>query len=372
VLTLDGVEIAKLLLNAVFGEMAETVVLDPDSRLKNWLNRHRKRGVLEPFLSLAMICAGTLDGISDSSSLYSRFRNLSSSKHDQAQWFEYYRCSWVCLVIACIELFQGVGSDADDHDQPVDDQAQSFTHVKESVFWAKVKEWCGSHPFLVRRLAREIPRFCVELTDRLTALAEIRFNVEPVDDDDAQQVTNSPAMLFLTQVIFPCMLFEGKLPEELLANALVHNDREALEFLLRLDKRLRDYRPVASLIRRRAIRGDTAALDVLNGDRSREKRWDKIDVAVRFAVVVIDLTELYQRFSLQFPIAMKRSPPVLNASEMRRMFVANGFDPCRSPKKRGDQVTSDEAWTARVRRLRKQWQFGDRIARSFVSDGDSG
>ena len=155
-----------------------------------------------------------------------------------------------------------------------------------------------------------------------------------------------------------------------MANALVHNDREALEFLLRLDNRLRDYRPVASLIRRRTTRGDTAALDVLNGDRSRPKSWDKSDVAVRFAVVLIDLTELYQRFSLQSPIARKRTPPVLNASEMMRLFVANGFDPCQSPKKGGGDATCDEAWTAKVRRLRKQWRFGDRFARSFVSDGE--
>lgn len=191
----------------------------------------------------------------------------------------------------------------------------------------------------------------------------VGFHLEPVDDTVVAQATNSPAVLFLVFVWFPCVIFRGCGPSELLSRAINDNDADAMEFLLRTDHRLSDLPAIAQVIRDHVTQGNRLYLSILNGDRSRDKTFTPLDIAVRVAAALIELSRLLSSAGNRSDRRSKSKRHLLNAADLRRLFQAIEFDPQVSQH---GIPTQDGAWAKRVQWMVKEWRHADRFARTIV------
>jgi hypothetical protein len=375
----DGAEFTNRLLTDLLGPAAVPVSLSDKSSLKIWIEKYRKRRTPEPVLSLAMVGLGCLETIGNASDLYCRSQMLPSTQHDPDLWLRYYREP----LEAVFDLGKQLSGDTEISDaidlmrlillhrsRQHPDRYISFAARYPSLARRSLVvaiEDARRRPLLTQRMGKQMPRFLASLTNRLAALAVNQFDTIATANDDVAKITDSPALLFLVQVLAPCVLFEGQMPHVLWRRAMEQNDRKALQFLLKLDHRLRDIPPMAECIRNAVRQQDQSILSVFAADRSRPKRWEWRDAASLLAILLIEMSSSFRAVAELSTVNRKQLPRRLSANDLRGLLDAYRRDVTQDRTLMEDRLPESlEAWDKSISRLRTTLQWTDIFAPGSV------
>ncbi len=370
--SMDGAEFVNRLLTDLFGQAAVPVSLPDKSSLKIWIEKYRKRRTPEPVLSLAMVGLGCLETIGNVSDLNCRFELLSRTQHDPDLWLRYYQEP----LEAVVDLGKQLSGDTEIRDaielirrillhrsRQHPDRYVSFAARYPSLtrrILVVAIEGARRRPLLTQRMGKQMPRFFASLTNGLAALAVNQFDTIATGNDDVAKITDSPALLFLVQVLAPCVFFEGQMPHVLWRRAMEQNDRKALHFLLKLDHRLRDIPPMAECIRNAVRQQDQFILSAFAADHSRPKRWEWRDAASLLAILLIEMSSSFRAVAELSTVNRRQLPRRLSANDVRGLLDAYRRDVTQDRTLMEDRLPESlEAWEKSISRLRTTLQWTD-------------